>query len=244
MRPQERRVHSGFHLAGKLSRDPGYFSSDNTVCHGTSSSALMSRHVTGPLNDLLTDAAADGGVVPLPLDPNGIIDNLRSKRYYTTAHTSMNAKTAPTDTEKPTNRDYGEGLSLLVESTNSFGGSPRRGLAQASCLARTGDRRRPFGPEGPRKEGSERFVGVRHSAAWAQRPRKREYQVASGSTIPTDAGHAAAGSANSGNSRSRQRPARVAVAISEGRFDARRIPRSTGVLERQWTPMGLPVRVR
>jgi hypothetical protein len=70
-------------LEGSLSADSGYFRfGPETICYGTSSSGFKSRHVTGPLHDILGDVKADqDGAVRLSLDPNEIVENLRNERY-------------------------------------------------------------------------------------------------------------------------------------------------------------------
>ena len=74
-----------FRLAGDVSKDPGYFRfGPETVCYGKSSSGARSRRVNGALYDAATDVRIADGAVHLPLDPDEIIDNLRSERYYGT----------------------------------------------------------------------------------------------------------------------------------------------------------------
>ena len=73
-----------FRLAGDVSKGPGYFRfGPETVCYGTSSSGTRSRQVNGALYDAAADVRIDDGAVHLPLDPDEIIENLRSERYYT-----------------------------------------------------------------------------------------------------------------------------------------------------------------
>ena len=72
-----------FRLAGDVSEDRGYFRfGPETVCYGKSSSGARSRQVNGALYDTAADVRLDDGAVHLPIDPDEIIENLRSERYH------------------------------------------------------------------------------------------------------------------------------------------------------------------
>jgi hypothetical protein len=71
-----------FRLAGKQSRDAGYFRfGPDIVGYGRLSGGVHQAQVTSSLYDASLGAKVDGTHVTLPFDPTEVIDNLRLERY-------------------------------------------------------------------------------------------------------------------------------------------------------------------
>ena len=74
-----------FELIGKLSSKPGYFClGSNAICYGRSAVAPPSQGPMGSLHDVLPHSTAAGGIVRLPVDPDEIVENLRTLTRKTT----------------------------------------------------------------------------------------------------------------------------------------------------------------